>query len=890
MDIQFSFSELISGCHSGGAALFISAVGTSQKNQPTSGGQAAPAAIEQRVRDFLAAGRYRKARDEIKPLCKIDRAKYLPLLIQANQGLAKEMLAKGQVSEAEQVIAYLKTIASPAELRALEVEMAVKSNEPAKVMAGSLPLLADPTASLAEPERRRLADHLVLTFQSPQTNDPGTAQLVAEIESVQAALQAVANQQFDQAQELLRALPHRSIVSPWKLFIKGLIAFYRQDQDRAAEYFTSLPAGSAAAKASQPFLVLAGKQNGADRAVPPSAATTQAICKLAGLTGLGPVLDQAERLWRAERYVDSYQALRRAVAGFPSENPDALGALSGFFFKVIFGLPGTVAEDYALYFEDLEFDERNKNPAERLLTLRMLALFGEKIRAPSELRLYWEGFVDLHGQLHGANPRLASLVFGYLGKVLSAPRPPSPYYGQAREVLVDSSGAIECLQKSIALDPANLEAHLALSQVFETLKMASERNRLLDAMSERFPDNKAVLVLAGRRCLEREAYVKGLDYLQQAFEVDRLDPAIPDLLVFGKSKLAQQAYEKGRLDKARLGFAALSEYLVDDPMNFARGRWGMFIREGVLELLFGDHQRGQDLLGQARNATVASVFFLFFAETAYRLFQPKGAPVFPFERELGSAAKDASAVRAASLLRIYQYWLGVPNVKELYREEEWLGEYLRKAIRHPFTRDEALVLVETAGPQSVFKDEIYPFIEKVLKQDRNDPLFRLLHHILQPFSLDEANDAHSELESIIAEATRRGDERTVKFARQCMAKLEVPRRAPVPFEPPFVEEEEEFVEDEPWSGNVSAPTPNDLAMMDEMLALINQASDAEIREFRKKLPKGMPKEVFDLLVAGTRNGMPLPPLPVPPARPGPRALQPPKSEPPEIDTNQLELF
>jgi hypothetical protein len=55
---------------------------------------------EQRAREFLAREKWRKARDEIKPLVKVDRERYLPLLIQANIGLAREMMGKGQVSEA----------------------------------------------------------------------------------------------------------------------------------------------------------------------------------------------------------------------------------------------------------------------------------------------------------------------------------------------------------------------------------------------------------------------------------------------------------------------------------------------------------------------------------------------------------------------------------------------------------------------------------------------------------------------------------------------------------------------------------------------------------------------------------------------------------------------
>ncbi len=82
-------------------------MGMSQNpNSPTSAVQAGVAAQEQRGREFLAARKFRKARDEFKLLCKVDRAKYLPLLIQANQGLVRDMLSKGMVSEAQQVVAY----------------------------------------------------------------------------------------------------------------------------------------------------------------------------------------------------------------------------------------------------------------------------------------------------------------------------------------------------------------------------------------------------------------------------------------------------------------------------------------------------------------------------------------------------------------------------------------------------------------------------------------------------------------------------------------------------------------------------------------------------------------------------------------------------------------
>ena len=48
---------------------------TSQKNN-SAGQQIARAALEQRARAYLADRRFRKAREELKVLCKIDRAKY----------------------------------------------------------------------------------------------------------------------------------------------------------------------------------------------------------------------------------------------------------------------------------------------------------------------------------------------------------------------------------------------------------------------------------------------------------------------------------------------------------------------------------------------------------------------------------------------------------------------------------------------------------------------------------------------------------------------------------------------------------------------------------------------------------------------------------------------
>src|ERR1700759_222109 len=73
--------------------------------------------LEQQARDDLAAGRFRKARDIYKILCKQDREKNLPGLIEANRRLAEQLMQNGLLSKAEQVLTYLKTISPQSTLQ-----------------------------------------------------------------------------------------------------------------------------------------------------------------------------------------------------------------------------------------------------------------------------------------------------------------------------------------------------------------------------------------------------------------------------------------------------------------------------------------------------------------------------------------------------------------------------------------------------------------------------------------------------------------------------------------------------------------------------------------------------------------------------------------------------
>ena len=534
-------------------------------------------AAERRAREFLTQGKWRKARDEVKPLVRAFRAQFLPLLIEANVGLAREMAGKGQLAEARQVMAYLATIAPPEQIRALELETSARSMGEAAVAAKCLGLLAGPQDNLPESIRLRLADQAVLAFEAaaepgkgankgadggadkgpdkgPEKgfdqgtdrgryeeeqgvlalelatgNRPaaagipaagsrqdacstteeasGAAGLAAQVRAVQDALAAAGGAQWERVPELLRAIPFRSPFSHWGVFIKGLAAFHTGDAERAVRLFAGLPKDSTPGRAGNAYLVLAGRSR-LDSRTPFLEATLGAVCRLLGLPGLAATLVRAERLWQEGRHKDSYRILRGAAPQFPSAGLDPLGALSEFYFQAPFTMTGPQQEDYLDYFEETVYSAP-KNAVEDMLGSRMLALTGEH-SATLDLLSSWQKFLDARAALYAPDPHLAALAYASAGEKLAEPRPASAWSRYPdRPRMLNAAAARKCLEKAIESDPAHLPAYLLLCKVLETLNHTAERNRLLDEMTRRFPQEKPVLIEAARHCLRTQGLHQG---------------------------------------------------------------------------------------------------------------------------------------------------------------------------------------------------------------------------------------------------------------------------------------------------------------------------------------------------------------------------------------------
>lgn len=900
-------------CTLAGASILLPKVSAPNNRANASPPNAAHDQFEKQVRQHLAESAFRKARDLCKTLVKVDKARFFPLLLESNVGLIRHMISKGQVSEAKQVIAYLKTIAPAEQVAAIEIEMTAALHSKDASSASTLPqivaLLTTRKASLDSATIQRLVDRAVLSFESIPGGDPAASQLRQEVQCIHDGLTALSEGRLEGALEVVRPLAQTSTLGHWKIFIKGLVAFYAGDREKAARFLCGIPSGSAPANASKAYLLLLNPE-------PPAASVSplvlERVFQVAGFDSSASTLRSADWLWRNDNNpFESYALLSKGWPPFPAENLELAGLLSEFYFKSAFCLPMEQRDEYISGFETLVYRNLHKNSVERRMALQMICLAHESHPSPNvaAVKRDWEEFIRLLGEAGGCDPRLQSMAYLWLGKRLSAER---PGHGPVSDtVLLDGPGARAALEKGTDLDPANLDAHLRLCRVLEQLNLKSVRNRLLDKMTIRFPDNKDVLVQAGRACLERKAFKKAWEYLERAREANRLDPLLPELLVTAADGLATEQFKAGRADKGRQTLARIEPFIDNQSSALLRNQWTFLARTWFLEKLHGNAGSSEEILDRALAASPSPAVFHFYCHFIWFGFSLAHAKQSPHLPAFARASKNSeNAKDAIWLLRIACHFEDSIEESGLMRELDQLGQYLSRAAKNKFTREEARQIVELSEFLCEFESEAKKFIKSMLKADPKDPFFRLSHLSLS--MVDPAGEkTQAELDEIIQEAGRRGDEATLQKAKKMRAQSMVPD----PFGPGWGPEDEDD-EDEAGIGNpfdempMPILPPGAARTLEKILdALDAGATKADLRKLKQQLSNEVPGPIFDLMASLGSEGLArlldsvdessvtgsasLPkfpsPISLPPKPPRPA---PPKPRPklPLPDPDQLDLF
>ncbi|MBW2094566.1 MAG: hypothetical protein JRI80_06725 [Deltaproteobacteria bacterium] len=739
--------------------------------------------LEKKAEESLAAGKYREARDYFKELYRHDTEQYLPQLIKAHEGLALNMIEKGHGENARAVLDHIKGLGSKGQKSRLEFILPMKEGNFPDAALAALRYLAQGKEADGIEEKCLLHDALVLSFGDFDSLGSVPPLIREETVAIQSALKLLCEEKYDQALDVLRPVGLHSPFSHWKLFIKGLCAFYRMEDEKARKAFLRLPCESVPAKAAQGYLVLLDGRDGLKEYHKKTDLLGQA-CWVAGEKDLEPVLPRAEYLWRVGRFRDSFAFVRSNMRGFPSEGPGIMQSLSNFYFNAVSLMNRKEAEKYLSFFDKIRSGKGNTDKLEQLMIQRAECLYIENEPTYDFVLLdLWTKFLELYRNVHGEDSSLEAVVYAHLGDLFSEEEVHcdtfSPFFGGRRSQRLDVRNAEiaeRCYEKSLELESGTRDVHFSLLELYEKTGQKSRANKKLDEIIRVFPEDKDALYKAGRRCVERNAFVKGMKYLERALELDPLDGNVRDSFIVCCIKAAFKHARNAQPDRYRKLLPRALQQGDENSDDFNRGHAYLYARWANFELLNANVIEAEALLNSGLALAGDESGVLYFNWLAARLYEVPFKYVKKTRKRVEEAFSGrASPERAARFAETISYFSHASRPGWLEDELKRVNHFARKAVKGDFSRDQARIIVEYALSQpNGDKNLAWAYVKRALIQDPDDPFFLFLRYQMKDDHWFRKRNITpmDELKRILALAENRRDQQLMVKIRKAMDELQ----------------------------------------------------------------------------------------------------------------------
>jgi len=376
---------------------------------------------------------------------------------------------------------------------------------------------------------------------------------------VRRASTLIAAAQDQEALALLRGIGLRSPFRESRIFLRGLSAFYRFEDQEATRALEALGGSQPYGALAHDLLSLMPAQEGAQEDSLSHGAHFDALLNALGREEqsghvrlarvrkplsdgkLNTALREATRPGLDPTSV-LFQALRRDLAA---------ALLSGGL------LPEDVCERI-----DRAFAEDPEDPGMNRLRALMFEAAGLSHRAIHHwlhhARELWQGAGSFSpGErtlaLAALYHRLGTLQTG-LAVDDDEKQRCSPFGLFSRRQLPPShlwEHAFQWFSKAVELDAESLEHWQGLLTVAEHLRDKPQRNRVLERFVKQFPDHPEALVAAARAAGERKACDKGLRYARRAAELEPLNRNTRDLETWLLLVKARKKFHQGKTAQAR---------------------------------------------------------------------------------------------------------------------------------------------------------------------------------------------------------------------------------------------------------------------------------------------------------------------------------------------------
>ena len=548
-----------------------------------------PAEQQARVHKALQEGRTQQALELARVLFKQDASpEHLDLVRQATLARARQLRANSHIRDAATVLVNALDLGGADFLKQVAQELAA---------CGEVRRAMELVQRVEDPAIK--SNVLVQAVDSAMRQGPAGRNLLPEglrsqFDLVREAFSQITASQDEAARATLQGIGLNSPFLEWKLFLRGLLAYYQEDVARALENWQRLDDQRLPARLAGPFRFLIDP---AFRQAQPQDTQNQ-LQKIADqlqgsrlalqLRGLQSALANEKQLPQAFRQAEALLPILREQA------PALVGRLAACFFWAIVNHGNPEDKNrYLRVFGTLADDPE-------MLRLEALAL--DHRHAWKEAHQAWQD-LDAMVENHPAwgtpeeRNRVRSLIWSHMGENADARSDHSDqlpaFFRRASKERSLKPGAEHCFKKSLALAPSQMGPHQALFQHYQDRNQIDKALQAGENLLARFPDHAPSLERMGDLCHQQEHHEEALRHYQRAAAVNPLEKRLRNKVGTVQLCFARALAEAGRFDEARAQYQASLAKEESDQRT-------ILCKWATCEFKAGDHARAEELIVQAR--------------------------------------------------------------------------------------------------------------------------------------------------------------------------------------------------------------------------------------------------------------------------------------------------
>ncbi|MGH7170636.1 MAG: hypothetical protein ACRELG_10195, partial [Gemmataceae bacterium] len=603
--------------------------------------------LRPRIERARQEGRFQQALELTKQLHKYEPTPAnLDLLKDVYLGRARQLRSQGQTRDAVNVLEVASRLdgTSPAWLERLGEELA-QCGEIARTLALFEQL---PDTATAHRILTRIVDAAVQQEAAGRAALP--AALQADFDRVVLAFGQVESGHDEAARETLQGIGLRSPFLEWKLLLRGLQAYWQNDDERAVENWQRLTPDRLPARLAAPFRF---RMDAAFRGAQPPA--TQAVLQkhfdlLQGSTLLPLLRSLQATLAHKDKMAAALRQVETLLPALRREAPQLVPRLAAcFYWHILETGPDDVLRYQRVFGsppDDPHFHRLHALGFERADELdvahRHWHQYEQEIAAHPEK---WPGDQAQHAR---------ALIWQHMGH--NAASIPEPRKNQSRrsfglfdedELLAPLNPPAEkCFQKSLELAPDLLESHEALIRYHLEAKREGKAEKAARQLLEHFPNHVPTLELLSDLRRKRGDSAAALELIQQALRSNALDRRLRRKVSDAHLLFARTHVEAGRFDEARQQFQLALDLSSGPDGSMILAHWA------ACEFKAGDETRAEELIPQALARTTAAVGVSYLLLTeVLRLKLARGLKK-RFDQDLKSGLATPNVDGAVFLTRI----------------------------------------------------------------------------------------------------------------------------------------------------------------------------------------------------------------------------------------------